>query len=351
MKIQFVVVIIDINNVFPLFQDNRHQQPTKAQQAETEADSKREHSESIEAQLPAPSNNSNQPTKVQLNNVEISKDLNEKEISHESEQNTSQSKTTVKIDDEHTTPNSEKPESLNSIATENPRSKIFSLRKKRIGLKAGNTTSSTTSITIKEPLLPATTTENIKLSTTSKSRKYFVSTSSTESPLRTISRYRNSYARTSTSTTSTTEKPVLKWTPKRKGYVAKSLAIKSTTPAQHQDNEDETESESDESNDNDGIKTDESNNLKNINFTVTSTTTITPEITTKASDTLISASSSTTSSSLLLQTSPLTTQTETEIYEVLTQKSVSKSVSLKVGPNGEEIPIIVDDEENEVKNK
>ena len=241
---------------------------------------------------------------------------------------------------------------LNSIATENPRSKIFSLRKKRIGLKAGNTTTSTTPITINEPLSPVTTTENIiKLSTTAKPRKYFVSTSSTESPLRTISRYRNSYARTSTSTTTTTEKPVLKWTPKRKGYVAKSLAIKSTTPAKSQDNEDKTESESDESNDNDGIKTDESNNLKNINFTLISNTTITPETTTKASDSLISDSNSTTSSSLVLQTSPLTTQTETEIYEVLTQKSVSKSVSLKVGPNGEEIPIIIDDEENEVKNK
>ncbi|XP_037931121.1 uncharacterized protein LOC119665934 [Teleopsis dalmanni] len=38
-----------------------------------------------------------------------------------------------------------------------------------------------------------------------------------------------------------------------------------------------------------------------------------------------------------------------EIFEVLTQKSVSKSVSIKVGNNGEEIPVIVDDNENEVK--
>jgi len=37
------------------------------------------------------------------------------------------------------------------------------------------------------------------------------------------------------------------------------------------------------------------------------------------------------------------------VVEVLTQKSVSRSVSIKVGENGEEIPIIVDDEENEVK--
>lgn len=148
------------------------------------------------------------------------------------------------------------------------------------------------------------------ISTTSAS---FVSTSTHFSPLRSISRYRTTpkitAGRSTTTTTSTsTEPPLNKWAKRRKEQDSKAKsshrheAFVSTTSS----------------------------------TSTTTSTTATPPSTTAASTGVPLAS-------------PLPPAPSKEVVEVLTQKSVSRSVSIKVGENGEEIPIIVDDEENEVK--
>ncbi|KNC32218.1 hypothetical protein FF38_01533 [Lucilia cuprina] len=370
--------------LFPIFQYDRHQ--TNHQQNDDENDSKKEHSESIEAQLPAPNE--------KPNDTEDAKDTEETTETKQklAEQNTSETTTTIKqIANEKTTAKSIKTEASNSIVSATKRPKIFPLRSKRISLKTATTTSSTTT-TAKPISTPKPTTETIKFTSTAKPRKTFVSTSSTETPLRIVSRYRNSYARGSSTTTSTTEKPVLKWTPKRK--FNKFMSIKSTTPAAKENKIEinETDDESDENvdnndeensnnNNNEDIKTNESNNFRitKLHLMTTTTTTeneldsktttttemsnaittgtkptamATPSSTTTSSTTSSTTPPSTSSSSTSTTISPLlsqTSQAETEIYEILTQKSVSKSVSLKVGNNGEEIPVIIDDHENEVK--
>ncbi|KAM7348062.1 uncharacterized protein ACRADG_007492 [Cochliomyia hominivorax] len=342
---------------------NYDQQRKNQKQTGDEPDNKREHSESIEAQLPAP--NKNVSVKDEVKTFE--------EIKPKvPEQSTSQSTTTIKIADEKTTVKSIKTEASNSIINTTKRPKIFPLRNKRINFKSSTTT------TAKPSTISSTTTVAPKTSSTMKPQKSFVSTSTTESPLKTIGRYRNSYTRTSSTSTTTTEKPVLKWTPKRKFINNKFLALKSTTTPAAKEIIKETEDEVDDddvdddvnnnetdNNDNEYIKTNESNNLVTSKVTQSTTAmpTTTPEIvaetTTQISNDITIGTTSTISSLLSSSssltpptTSPLFTETsqdETEIYEVLTQKSVSKSVSLKVGYNGEEIPVIVDDEENEVK--
>lgn len=305
----------------------------------------------------------------------------------------------VKDKDKQTTAKSIKTEASNSIISATKRPKIFALRNKRINAKT-TTTTTTTTTTLKPNTTPSipktfttaapktsttikpqrkfisttTTTVAPKTSTTSNPPRNFISTSSTESPLKTISRYRNSYsARTSSTSTTTTEKPVLKWTPKRKFNHGKFTALKSTTPAVKEikkeilkDNENNKEIEDNEENetidiDNEDINTNESNNLRitkppTINQIPSTTTEMLVETTTEMSNAITTGTTSTMSSiissSVAPTSSPLlaqTTQDDEEIYEVLTQKSVSKSVSLKVGYNGQEIPVIVDDEENEVK--
>ncbi|EDW53148.1 GM12674 [Drosophila sechellia] len=145
----------------------------------------------------------------------------------------------------------------------------------------------------------------------------FVSTSTHFSPLRTISRYRTTpkitAGRSTTTTTSTsTEPPLNKWAKRRKEQDTKAKsshrheAFVSTTSS--------------------------------TSTTSTTTSTTPPPPSTTAPSTRVPLAPP-------LPPAP----PSKEVVEVLTQKSVSRSVSMKVGENGEEIPIIVDDEENEVK--
>lgn len=122
-----------------------------------------------------------------------------------------------------------------------------------------------------------------------------MSTSTHFSPLRSISRYRTTpritAGRSTTTTTSTTtEPPYGKWAKRRKEQDSKAKS-----------------------------------SLRHEAIIATSSTTTTTTTTEAA------------------------TPPPRPVVEVLTQKSVSRSVSIKVGENGEEIPILVDDEENEVK--
>ncbi|BFG02130.1 mastermind-like protein 2 [Drosophila madeirensis] len=155
--------------------------------------------------------------------------------------------------------------------------------------------SSSSSSTVATPTTPAPTVS---------SASSFVSTSTHFSPLRNLSRYRTSpritagrSTTTTTSTTSSTAAPALsKWARRRKeqqdskakGSDRHEAYVNSTTAAP----------------------------------AAPSTTAATP--------------------------TPAVAPLRSDVVEVLTQKSVSRSVSIKVGDNGEEIPFIVDDDENEV---
>ncbi|XP_017074749.1 uncharacterized protein LOC108110273 [Drosophila eugracilis] len=174
-------------------------------------------------------------------------------------------------------------------------------------------------VTTVAPTTPATTSSTTTTETTTTERTThvipttsasFVSTSTHFSPLRSISRYRTTpqkitAGRSTTTTTSTsTEPPLSKWAKRRKEQDSKAKsshrheAFVSTTS------------------------------------TSSTTTTQTPHSTTTVTAT---------------PPAPPPPPAPPKVVEVLTQKSVSRSVSIKVGENGEEIPIIVDDEENEVK--
>ncbi|EDV45829.2 uncharacterized protein LOC6551097 [Drosophila erecta] len=186
-----------------------------------------------------------------------------------------------------------------------------------VSLEQPEPTTTVAATTPAAPSLSATTTETAStersthvVPTTSAS---FVSTSTHFSPLRSISRYRTTpkitAGRSTTTTTSTsTEPPLSKWAKRRKEQDSKAKsshrheAFVSTTSS----------------------------------TSTTTSTTQTPPSTTAASARVPLAP-------------PLPPAPPKEVVEVLTQKSVSRSVSIKVGENGEEIPIIVDDEENEVK--
>ncbi|XP_016976800.1 uncharacterized protein LOC108042846 [Drosophila rhopaloa] len=156
-----------------------------------------------------------------------------------------------------------------------------------------------------------TTTERATVVIPTTSSSSFVSTSTHFSPLRSVSRYRTTpkitAGRSTTTTTSTsTEPPLSKWAKRRKEQDSKAKS-----------------------------------SLRHEAFisTTSSTTTTTqmPPLTTTAAAPALPAPA------------PAAPAAPREVVEVLTQKSVSRSVSIKVGENGEEIPIIVDDEENEVK--
>ncbi|ALC49407.1 CG15473, partial [Drosophila busckii] len=135
----------------------------------------------------------------------------------------------------------------------------------------------------------------------------FVSSSTSSTPLRALSRYRSTpritAGRSTTTTTSTTTaQPALKWQVRRRENATDSK------PKSSQRLE---------------------SKVAFPNSTTTTTTTPTTTTTT---------------------TTPLPVPNKRELVEVLTQKSVSKSVSIKVGEHGEEVPIIVEDvdeQENE----
>ncbi|XP_050330131.1 myb-like protein U [Bactrocera neohumeralis] len=150
----------------------------------------------------------------------------------------------------------------------------------------------------------------------------FISTSTSETPsLRAISRYRLKHVRPSTTST---EQPVLKWKPRRKH------SSKQSSP----NNDVKPNSEINPAKEN-SAKTDKKRVLKEQNQRHEN----------QLSTGLANNSTDAANNNRLPKKS-------SEVIEVLTQKSVSKSVSIKVGSNGEEIPVIVDDSdhgENEVK--
>lgn len=124
----------------------------------------------------------------------------------------------------------------------------------------------------------------------------------------------------------------MKWKPRRKEAFGKALTIKNIVSAAKQNNEDNNKS----------IATIREVTKANE---PSSTTEKQPESTMEISN-IEENTSSTTMSSLLNSASlPPTTTSVAEIYEVLTQKSIS----YKVGENGQEIPIIFNEAENEVK--
>lgn len=124
----------------------------------------------------------------------------------------------------------------------------------------------------------------------------------------------------------------MKWKPRRKEAFGKALTIKNIVSAAKQNNEDNNKS----------IATIREVTKANE---PSSTTEKQPESTMEISN-IEENTSSTTMSSLLNSASlPPTTTSVAEIYEVLTQKSIS----YKVGENGQEIPIVFNEAENEVK--
>ncbi|XP_030246095.1 uncharacterized protein LOC115565205 [Drosophila navojoa] len=158
------------------------------------------------------------------------------------------------------------------------------------------------------------------------SRTSFVSTSTSFTPLRALSRYRTTpritAGRSTTTTTTTTEQPaVAKWKQRRK---ENATGVDSRAKSSHR-HESKVAF------------------MPPTAFPTTATTTTTAGTTTTTTTTTAMPAVSNSSSTVA---SP---EGAGEVIEVLTQKSVSKSVSIKVGENGEEIPIIVDDDENEVK--
>lgn len=125
--------------------------------------------------------------------------------------------------------------------------------------------------------------------------------------LRSSSRYRSSSTKI---ISSTTEQPVLKWKPRKRNNSKVNIEngkLKVTTKREDTSNKIQTSKMNED-------KLDETTNFL---------PTISPEV-------------KTTDNSFALNT--------TKKYEVLTQKSVSKSVSIKVGKDGEEFPIFVEDE-------
>ncbi|XP_039500673.1 uncharacterized protein LOC120457289 [Drosophila santomea] len=175
------------------------------------------------------------------------------------------------------------------------------------------TTAAATSTTTETARTERSTTPR-EIPTTSAS---FVSTSTHFSPLRSISRYRTTpkitAGRSTTTTTSTsTQPPLSKWAKRRREQDSKAKS-----------------------------------SHRHEAFVSTTSSPTSPTTTTTSST---QTPPSTTAASTRVPMAPLLLPAPSkEVVEVLTQKSVSRSVSIKVGENGEEIPIIVDDDENEVK--
>ncbi|XP_062141110.1 uncharacterized protein LOC133849211 [Drosophila sulfurigaster albostrigata] len=185
------------------------------------------------------------------------------------------------------------------------------------------TTTTTTTTSSTEAMMSSTTTAKPTVAATP-SKASFVSTSTSFTPLRALSRYRTTpritAGRSTTSTTTTTETPSFaKWKQRRKENATHGPDSKPKSSLRHE---------------------------SKVVFIPTTTATITMTTKSPAITTEPPATTSTTTVAVLDAVKPAPGR---EVIEVLTQKSVSKSVSIKVGENGEEIPIIVDDDENEVK--
>ncbi|XP_041566226.1 uncharacterized protein LOC108137059 [Drosophila elegans] len=193
-----------------------------------------------------------------------------------------------------------------------------------LDLEGNSTTAAPTTPAATIPTTTVATTTTHASPTTSSSS--FVSTSTHFSPLRSISRYRTTpkitAGRSTTTTTSTsTEPPLSKWAKRRKEHDSKGKSS-----LRHEAFVSTTTSSS------------------TTSTTTTSTTTTTTTTTQKPTTTTTQSTAPPAA-----PVAPPPPPPPKEVVEVLTQKSVSRSVSIKVGENGEEIPIFVDDEENEVK--
>ncbi|XP_013112916.1 uncharacterized protein LOC106091057 [Stomoxys calcitrans] len=315
------------------------------QESTPKEDSNKDNSESIEAQVPAPRKTAN----LEAFDEDIESDHQE-EVSTQrdiqlSEQNTSHS-TSIKI----STENSIETEPTNKATLATTKPKGFSSRAKRVRVKVTRLVASTTTskpkvfstrvTTEKDPSTTNTSTSGPNFSSNSKSNKHFVSTSTTETPLKAVSRYRSSNKRLSISTT-TTEKPVLKWKPRRKEANAKAINLKniaheSVDPSNNQNNGDETKAKA-------SIR-----EVKRIKGLPSQSYWSTTESQTEPALEILNAdtTTSTTMPSIFDASSqPPSTTSVSEVYEVLTQKSIS----YKVGEDGPEIPVIFDEAENEVK--
>ncbi|XP_069965730.1 uncharacterized protein [Bactrocera oleae] len=290
---------------------------------------------SIAEQLPAPDNDQDERILYEDESQEASKlkiDLEQKpsqkdlQISFKNKQidpNT-ETQTTSSTTESLIVAASSTPSATTSTTTLSPsRTELFTTTTTQ--LEPFNTTSPsllTTALHTTNLLLSATTampsTTFIDDATipTKHSTQNFISTSTSEMPsLRAISRYRLKRP-----FTTSTEQPVLKWEPRRKhSFINNDVKTNSETkPANTNSSKVEKKRELKEQ------------NQRHENQLSTGT----GNNSTEAANNIRLAKKS------------------SEVIEVLTQKSVSKSVSIKVGSNGEEIPVIVDDsdhDENEVK--
>ena len=165
------------------------------------------------------------------------------------------------------------------------------------------------------------TTSSSSLATTTALKNLLSSTSARTTTSRTSSRYKNPHVRSSTTTT---EQPVLKWKPRRKHKYPTIDDNKAK-----------------------GSKKREQRLKKNKNSTST-TTEHNNEDDRHLSTTIFLPTLSPNDVQMSIATTTDKSLKSEEAYEVLTQKSVSKTVSIKVGQNGEEFPIFTDDE-NELK--
>ncbi|XP_017470241.1 PREDICTED: uncharacterized protein LOC108361958 [Rhagoletis zephyria] len=186
-----------------------------------------------------------------------------------------------------------------------------------------NTLPTTNSLLSATTAVPSTTSIDAATLFTKPSTSNFISTSTSETPsLRAISRYRLKHARASTTTT---EQPVLKWKPRRK-HSFNNKPTSSTSAKPNTEAEETTQTAT--------VKKEQRLETKDVRYQRQEKHLPAIANSTKTgNDTLLSTKSN-------------------EVFEVLTQKSVSKSVSIKIGDNGEEIPVIIDDSdygENEVK--
>ncbi|XP_075154863.1 uncharacterized protein LOC142228349 [Haematobia irritans] len=321
------------------------------QEASTSEDTTNEHTESIEAQLPPPRKTANLQQSYEGYDNDEDND-HEQEVSTQqtqpSEQNASHS-TTIKI----STENSIDTEATNSatLATTS-KTKVPPNRTKRVRVKVTKLTSSTTArpkvfstrvTTEKDPTSTLPNSSSISTdittatsSTTSKLNKQFVSTSTTETPLRAVSRYRK---RLSISTT-TTEKPVLKWKPRRKETNAKALNLKNFAQESNMALQNKGEEHKAKATIREVIKL---KNFPSKSYWSTTEKQPDPSIEMATIDTPTSTTMATLMDDMASE-SPSTTSVS-EVYEVLTQKSIS----YKVGEDGPEIPIIFNEAENEVK--
>ncbi|XP_073829506.1 uncharacterized protein [Musca autumnalis] len=349
----------------PQLEEPQHYEAQSFPEAEkTPDDTTKQHSESIEAQVPAPHQhnyNLQNSYETSRHDEEVDNDNEaDNEEGHEVstqqtaderlEQNTSHSTTTIKISttDNNIETESEANGEEATIAVTTKQPKPLNARAKRVRVKVTKLTSSTTGkpklfstrVTTEKELqatTPMATTNSAANST--KEPKQFVSTSTTETPLKSLSRYRHTNKRL-TFTTTTTEKPVLKWKPRRKEATGKALSLKNIGK------QTTTSSLSTQQQNQATIR--EVTKAENNPSLQHSTTEKQPENT--LDDVLLldtdPNSTSTTMSSLNVEaTLPPSTTSVSETYEVLTQKSIS----YKVGEDGPEIPLIINDSDNEVK--